>query len=265
MASPAARAQRPAITFTRKLSCWIPRSARPDFINRIFSCCLTLFPCVEVNGERQPGRRRSSRSANVWSRKSRTDSAADRHVRTAELQMLLNDLAQNYSHSIVKHAYVNLKSIMRVAEKLKFIADNPADDTRMPETKAVDRPTMTAGQIIQLVDALEEPHDLCLMSIDLFCATRTSETLGPQGISYAGDRLIIHSTAYEGGLYDGRSRRRRAGSRYQFRRTFARSSRCGGTCVRIHHPRHSCFQPMAGDRVREFAVGRAYPDKPRIF
>ncbi|HYU47469.1 MAG TPA: hypothetical protein VEK84_14985 [Terriglobales bacterium] len=38
-----------------------------------------------------------------------------------------------------------------MAKKLKFIADNPAEDTRMPETKAVDRPTMTAGQIIQLV------------------------------------------------------------------------------------------------------------------
>jgi len=79
-----------------------------------------------------------------------------------------------------------------------------AEDTRMPETKAVDRPTMTAGQIIQLVNAIEEPHDLCLMSIGLFCATRTSETFGLQWKSYAGDRLIIHSTAYEGRLYEGK-------------------------------------------------------------
>jgi len=48
---------------------------------------------------------------------------------------------------------------------------------------------MTAGQIIQLVNAIEEPHDLCLMSIGLFCATRTSEAFGLQWKSYAGDRL----------------------------------------------------------------------------
>lgn len=127
-----------------------------------------------------------------------------RQIGTFELQMLLNDLAQNYSESIVKHAYVNIRSIMRMAQKLKFIADNPAEDTRMPETKAVDRPTMTAGQIIQLVNAIEEPHDLCLMSIGLFCATRTSEALGLQWKSYAEDRLVIHSTAYEGHLYEGK-------------------------------------------------------------
>jgi hypothetical protein len=40
--------------------------------------------------------------------------------------------------------------------------------------------------------------------IGLFCATRTSETLELQWKSYAGDRLIIHSTAYEGQLYSGK-------------------------------------------------------------
>ncbi len=35
-----------------------------------------------------------------------------RQLGTFELQMRLNDLAQNYSESIVKHAYVNIRSIM---------------------------------------------------------------------------------------------------------------------------------------------------------
>ncbi len=42
------------------------------------------------------------------------------------------------------------------------------------------------------------------MSIGLFCATRTSETFGLQWKSYAGDRSIVHSTAYEGRLYEGK-------------------------------------------------------------
>lgn len=121
-----------------------------------------------------------------------------------EIQMVLNNLASDFSESIVKHAYVNVRSIMRTAQKLKFIADNPADDVRMPETKTVRRPTMTAQQIASLIDAIEDPHDLCLMSVGLFCATRTSETFGLQWKSYLGDRLVVHSTAYEGHLYEGK-------------------------------------------------------------
>jgi len=127
-----------------------------------------------------------------------------RRIGTFELQMILNRLARTYSESIVKHAYVNLRSIMRMAQKLKFISDSPAEDTRMPETKAVDRPTMSAEQIVQLFNGIEDPHDLCLMSIGLFCATRTSETLGLQWKSYTGETLIIHGTAYEGRLYEGK-------------------------------------------------------------
>jgi hypothetical protein len=66
-----------------------------------------------------------------------------RKIGTFEIQMLLNDLARESSQSIVKHAHVNLRSIMRMAQKLKFIAENPGEDTKMPETKAVSRSTMT--------------------------------------------------------------------------------------------------------------------------
>lgn len=120
-----------------------------------------------------------------------------------ELQTLLNDLAETYSESIVKHAFVNLRSIMKLAQKLKFISENPGEDTKMPATRVVDRPTMTAGQINSLIVGIEDPHDLCLMCIGLFCATRTSETFGLQWKSYLGDRFMIHSTAYEGVLYRG--------------------------------------------------------------
>ena len=47
-----------------------------------------------------------------------------RKIGTFELQMILNRPARNYSESIVKHAYVNLRSIMRMAQKLKFISEN---------------------------------------------------------------------------------------------------------------------------------------------
>src|ERR1700730_1180920 len=43
-----------------------------------------------------------------------------RRIGLFELQVLLNGLAEKYSESIVKHAFVNLRSIMRLARKLKF-------------------------------------------------------------------------------------------------------------------------------------------------
>src|SRR5216684_70298 len=126
-----------------------------------------------------------------------------RNIGLFELQTQLNDLANEYSESVVKHAFVNLRSIMRVAQKLKFISENPGDETRMPATSPVERPTITPGQINCLIQGIEDPHDLCLMCIGLFCATRTSETFGLQWKSYRGDSLMIHSTAYEGKLYRG--------------------------------------------------------------
>jgi integrase len=127
-----------------------------------------------------------------------------RKIGPFEIQMLLNDLAREFSESIVRHAYVNVRSIMRMAQKLKFIAENPGEDTKMPETRAVSRPIMTPEQIVKLIDSIGDPHDLCLMSIGLFCATRTSETFGLQWKSYFGDKLIIQGTAYEGKLFPGK-------------------------------------------------------------
>jgi integrase len=127
-----------------------------------------------------------------------------RRITAFEMQMVLNNLAERYSESIVKHAYVNLRSIMRVAHKLKFVSENPGEDLSMPETKTVHRPTMNTEQVAKLIDAIEDPHDLCLMGIALFCATRTSETFGLQWKSYAGDRLVVHGTAYAGRLYEGK-------------------------------------------------------------
>jgi len=67
-----------------------------------------------------------------------------------ELQTLLNNLAEEYSESIVKHAFVNLRSVMKMAQKLKFISENPGEETKMPATRAVERPTMTPWQINSL-------------------------------------------------------------------------------------------------------------------
>jgi len=125
-----------------------------------------------------------------------------RNIGLFELQTLVNHLADKYSDSIVRHAFANLKSILKVATKLKVLAENPGEDLEMPLTRPVDKPTITAEQINSLIEAIEDLHDLCLMAIGLFCATRTSETFGLQWKSYQQDKLIIQTTAFEGRLYN---------------------------------------------------------------
>ena len=135
-----------------------------------------------------------------------------REIGLFELQVHLNKLAEIYSESIVRHAFVNTRSIMRLARKLKFVQDDTAEDLKMPQTREVKRPTMTAEQIAKLIDSIKDVHDLCLMSVALFCATRTSETLGLTWKSYAGDKLIPLNTAFEGRLYEGRLKTRESGN-----------------------------------------------------
>jgi len=127
-----------------------------------------------------------------------------RKAGTFELQILLNRLAKGYSDAVVRHAYVNMKAIFRTARKLKFIPENPAEDVVMPETKPVDRPVLKATQIADLISAIEDPRDLCLLCVGVFCGTRASEVFGLQWKSWQGDSLVPYGTVYEGQFFPGK-------------------------------------------------------------
>jgi integrase len=127
-----------------------------------------------------------------------------RTLNTFELQVVLNKLAQTYSDSVVRHAYVNLKSILKTARKLKFVPENPGEDLVMPDTKTVEKPTLSTQQIVALVSAVTDAHDLCLLCIGIFCGTRTSEVLGLQWKSWQGDYLLPFGTAHEGQFFAGK-------------------------------------------------------------
>ena len=169
-----------------------------------------------------------------------------REIGLFELQVRLNKLAEIYSESIVRHAFVNIRSIMRLARKLKFLQEDPAEELKMPQTKEVKRETMTAQQISDLINVIEDIHDLCLMSIALFCATRTSETLGLTWRSYSRDRLIPLNTAFGGKRL----------------RNYRGPDACPGGAIRKIAAENACCMGKK-PRGTDFAEPRAYSIKDR--
>jgi integrase len=121
-----------------------------------------------------------------------------------ELQLHLNNLAKEFSDSIVRHAFSNIRTIFRTARKLKFISEDPAEDLLMPDTQTVKKPKTQPELILNLIDAMPHPRDRALLAVGCFCGPRTSEDFGLTWKSYAFDHFIVYDTAYEGQLYEGK-------------------------------------------------------------
>jgi integrase len=119
-----------------------------------------------------------------------------------ELQTHLNKLAQNFSDSVVRKAYVNIRSIFNTAVDLDFIAKSPARRLNMPETRTPDKSLLPAATIMTLLEAVEDPMDKCVLAIGIFCGLRTAEVFGLTWECYRGDHLVIKSTAFEGRLQE---------------------------------------------------------------
>jgi integrase len=127
---------------------------------------------------------------------------------TFEIQVWLNKLATQYSQSVVRHCYVNIRAISHMAKKQKYLAEDPAEDVTMPQTKPVEKPLMGPEQILALIGSIQDLHDLCLMYIGIFCGPRASEVMGLQWKSWTGTALVPHGTAFEGQFYPGRLKTR---------------------------------------------------------
>ena len=128
-----------------------------------------------------------------------------RNLDAFEIQIWLNQLAaKGYSEAAVGHCFTNIRAIARLAKKLKFLSEDPAEDVTKPQTKSIERPVITREQIALLLRAINDVHDLCLLYVGIFCGTRTSEVMGMQWKSWNGESLMPHGTAFEGKLYAGR-------------------------------------------------------------
>ena len=128
-----------------------------------------------------------------------------RDLSTFEIQVWLNGVAEKgYSEAVVHQCYSNMRAICRMARKQKYLVEDPGEDVTMPLTECAEKPVMTREQILALLGAIEDVHDLCLMYIAIFCGPRASEVMGFQWKSWTGIALMPYGTAYEGRFYKGR-------------------------------------------------------------
>jgi integrase len=125
-----------------------------------------------------------------------------------ELQTHLNKLAKTFSGSVVRHVFVDIRSIFNLAVDLDFVAKSPARRLAMPETKPPDRSVMPAETIMKLLEGTKNPMDRCALAIGISCALRTSELFGLTWGSYQDGYLAIKNTAFEGRLQESKLKTR---------------------------------------------------------
>jgi integrase len=109
---------------------------------------------------------------------------------------------------VVRQCFSNMRAITYMAKKQKYLAEDPGEDVTMPQTKPMEKPVMTREQILALIGAIEDMHDLCLLQVGIFCGPRASEIMGLQWKSWTGSALVPHGTAFEGRFYPGRFKNR---------------------------------------------------------
>lgn len=143
-----------------------------------------------------------------------------RKLETFSIQIWLNGMAdKGYSQSVMRQCFTNIRAITYMAKKQKYLAGDPGEDVTMPQTKLVERPLMTRQQILKLIGATEDVHDLCLLYVGIFCGPRASEVLGLQWKSWTGEALMPHGTAYKGRFLQGSAKDQAEQSPYSCPRT----------------------------------------------
>jgi integrase len=124
---------------------------------------------------------------------------------------LLNRLAKKHSEPVVARVRVMMHAIFEEAVDMDYIGKNPARKIRLPECRASRRPALTPEALRKLFAAVVDARDRLLLLVSTFCVMRTSEVLGLTWASYQGDGLLIQSIAWEGKLYEGKTKTKRAG------------------------------------------------------
>lgn len=152
-----------------------------------------------------------------------------RNLSTFEIQVWLNGIAERgYSQAVVRQCFSNMRAITHMARKQKYLAEDPGEDVTMPLTDSVEKPVLTREQILALVGAIEDVHDLCLLYVAIFAGRAPARLWGCNGSP--GRELLLCPTArrMEGSSTKGGSKQRPAKHPSLCPSKSGRSSKHGG-------------------------------------
>lgn len=118
-----------------------------------------------------------------------------------ELQKWLNELAEKYSKSLVKHSMFFLKSILAEAQDQNYLLKNPANKLESPRTKQVANDFLTPEQFRAVVTELKPPYDLMVIIAGVL-GFRPSELLALRWRDLDVEAMVfrIRETVYRGVL-----------------------------------------------------------------
>lgn len=124
-----------------------------------------------------------------------------------ELQVHFNELGEEYSVYTVQTVLKLARTIFRLARKAHYINENPADEClTMPHAIVHPKKTMAKEHLGELIMAISDAMDQCLIAVGSMCALRTSEVFGLTWKSWKGNNLEIADTAWNGELFKGRTK-----------------------------------------------------------
>ena len=105
---------------------------------------------------------------------------------------------------MVHQAFSNVRAILHLARKQKFLVEDPAEDVVLPLTMPVDKPVIAATRFWSCSERSRTCTTSACSTFGIFCGPRAARCSDCNGSPGQGESLIPHGIAYEGQLYPGR-------------------------------------------------------------
>jgi integrase len=120
-------------------------------------------------------------------------------ITTATLQMHINNLAANYSASVVEKGIIWSRAILEEAFEQEYIRKNPAKRIKKPETREIQRPVVDVRELRQAFSKLPSRERL-MIRLTLILGLRPAECLALKRCDVNGNQLMIDESNRYGKL-----------------------------------------------------------------
>ena len=120
-------------------------------------------------------------------------------LRRFDLQTHLNNIAANYSKSLVDKARTWVRAVLEEAVEQEFLTKNPARKLMMPPTRETCKRFLTKAEYHKLLMALDG-RDRLILRLFVWCAFRPGELFALRWRCFQNGCLKVEEAVYRGKL-----------------------------------------------------------------